>query len=139
MKNYLFTIFGIIVTYIISVVFMVTQVTAKFTSVLFYLSPLIGFLFIYIVFKNLEKLVKFNFGEIYIGIILLVFLFLGFYVAFVMHYCGGALFTNVKFLQAYKQISATNWVKFMTLTPYIYFLIGSFLGWVAYAIEKKQK
>jgi len=133
--NYIYIILGVIVTYILSIVLSITKVIAGFESVLFYCAPVIGFFLIYIIFKYIETRVKFNFKEYYIGIILIVFLFLGFYVAFLIFYGQSAIFSSVTFSQIFSQIQI-NWLSYMATTPYVYFIIGSFFGWLAYALDK---
>ncbi len=134
---YLYAIFGIIVAYVVSAVLSITNITSKMGSVLYYTMPLIGFLLIYVIFIFIEKAVDFNFKEPYIGLILIVFLFLGFYLAFLIYYGQSAIFSSVTFAQVFSQIKI-NWIKYMTATPYIYFIIGSFFGWAAYAIDKNK-
>jgi pilus assembly protein TadC len=135
--NYIYVILGIIVTYILSIILSVTKVTAGFKSLLFYFAPVIGFLLLYVIFKYIETRIKFNFKEYYIGIILLVFLFLGFYVAFLIYYGQTAIFSSVTFSQIFDQLQI-NWLSYMAATPYVYFIIGAFFGWLAYALEKKK-
>jgi len=135
---YLYAIFGLIITYIISVVLSLIGITAKFNSWLYYIMPAASFLLIFIIFIYLEKVVKYNFKEYYNGIFLVVFLFLGFYLAFLIYYGERAIFTSVKFSDIFNQIKI-NWLTYMASTPYVYFIIGAFLGWLTYALIKNKK
>ncbi|MDD4983316.1 MAG: hypothetical protein PHH82_00555 [Candidatus ainarchaeum sp.] len=135
---YLYAIFGLIVTYVISVVLSLVGLTAKFNSVLYYIMPGISFLLIFIIFIYLEKVVKYNFKEYYNGIILIVFLFLGFYLAFLIYFGERAIFSSVKFSEIFGQLNI-NWLTYMATTPYVYFIIGAFLGWLTYALIKNKK
>ncbi|PIU02623.1 MAG: hypothetical protein COT55_02540 [Candidatus Diapherotrites archaeon CG09_land_8_20_14_0_10_32_12] len=135
---YLYALFGLIVTYIISIVFSLVGLTAKFNSALYYIMPAVSFLLIFIIFIYLEKIIKYNFKEYYNGIFMIVFLFLGFYLAFLIYFGERAIFTSIKFSDVFSRLNI-NWLTYMATTPYVYFIIGGFLGWLTYALIKTEK
>jgi len=103
--NYLFL-------YLMSATKVFNDLNAYWTNHLFIIC---FFFFGYFVFYYLQKEIDFKFSEMYIGVILLIMLYLAFYLAYWIYY---------------SQVSGV--FSYLIASPYIHIAISFFAGWLAF-------
>jgi len=113
-------------------------VFAKWNSLLYWLGAICMFFIAYFVFDYLQKEIKFNFSESYIGILLLIILYLGFWLAFRIYYGNIANLNNLPYDEFYVKQNL-NLFKSLMDSPYIYMALSFFAGWIAFYIEYFNK
>ena len=124
-----------IATYAILLIFGFTGIFAKWDSWLYYGGVFAIFFITYFLFEFLQKEVDFKFAESYIGLIFLILMYLGFWLAFRIYYGNLASLNNISYGEFYKN-AGLNMFKYMINSPYIYLSLSAFGGWVAFYIEK---
>lgn len=121
-------IFLIISSFLISflLIFLLGKLVFKSINTTFvnYAFIVAFFIFGFFIFEFLDKKLEFDFSEIYVGVILLIILYLGFWFAFLIYY---------------GTISMSYLMNYLFKSPYIYISLSFFLGWCTYSLIKKVK
>jgi hypothetical protein len=78
----------------------------------------------YFLFEILQKEIKFSFSEYYVGIVLLVISYLGFYLAYYFYY---------------RKVVLSSMFSYLISSPYIYVSLGFFAGWLAFMLKENLK
>jgi len=115
------------------------EIFAKWDSWFYYLGVFTLFWIGYFVFEFLHKEIdskKFSFSEAYIGLILLIILWLGYWIAFRVYYGNIANLNNIAYSDLYTR---ANMSLFKTLfnSVYIHISLSFFTGWLAFYIKTK--
>jgi hypothetical protein len=101
-----------ILLYILSATKLINNINSPWSNHLFIIA---FFCFGYFLFDYLQKEINFNFAEIYIGVILLIILYLAFYMAYWVYYS-----------------QTTNVFSYLIDSPYIHIAISFFAGWLTF-------
>ena len=127
-------------TYVILFILSFFGVFATWDSWLFYGGTIVTFFIAYYFFEYIQKEIEFNFAESYIGLLFLIIMYLGFWLAFRIYYGNIASLNNIAYSEFYVK-SGLNMFKYMINSPYIYLALSSFGGWVAFYLNnfKKEK
>jgi len=115
-KNIFIVGITFVVTYVLLYILGITNVFNNINSPWSNHLFIIAFFFFgYFVFEYLQAKIKFNFAEIYIGVILLITSYLAFYLAYWIYYS-----------------QVTGIFSYLINSPYIYMAISFFAGWLAF-------
>ncbi len=101
-----------ILLYVLSATKLIFDINSPWTNHLFIIA---FFIFGYLIFEYFKKEIDFNFAEIYIGLILLIMLYLGYYMAYWIYYTQtSGIFSS------------------LLSTPYIHIAVSFFMGWLTF-------
>lgn len=102
-----------------------------------YIAIVAFFLFGFFLFEFLQEKITFKFSDAYVGLILLVVLYLAFWLAFRFFYGNSASLNNLSFSDYYVK-AGLNLFSSLINSPYIYIALSFFAGWLAFFIKEQK-
>jgi hypothetical protein len=133
------TMLGVFVATVVILYFLsIFELFGQWDSTLYYLGVIIFYFIGYFIFEYFQNNIKFNFAEAYIGIILLVILYFGFWLGFRIYYGNLASLNNISYTDFYAN-SGLNMFKYLITCPYIYLSLSFFGGWIGFCINYFRK
>lgn len=138
MKKYSAMIFVFIATFVVLFSLNLFKIFGTWDSILYWIGAFAMFFIGYFIFEYLQQEIKFNFAESYVGILLLVVLYLGFWLAFRIYYGNIANLNNIAYSEFYTKQNL-NLFKDLINSQYIYMALSFFGGWLAFYIDKVSK
>jgi uncharacterized membrane protein len=98
--------------YILGITGVLSNINSPWSNHLFIIA---FFFFGYFLFEYMQEKIDFNFSEIYIGLILLILMYLAFYLAYWIYYS-----------------QLTGVFSYLINSPYMHIAISFFCGWLAF-------
>lgn len=130
-ENYKLAI-GFVLSYLILYLLSFFNTFPDFSSILYYLGPIPMYFIAYYTFSYLQKETNFKFNEPYVGFLLLVILWLGFWMAFRVYYGNIASLNGMNYATFYVNANLDIFRSLMSM-PYIYMALSFFFGWIMFS------
>lgn len=82
------------------------------------------FVLSFFLFDMLQKEIKFSFSEYYVGLILLILMYFGYYLAYWIYY---------------RKVVLSSLFSYLFLSPFLYVCLGFFFGWITFMLCEQFK